>query len=65
MNNTAASPGRTCCRPEKGGGAGKSFVVPPEQLVAADVDWLVVCPCGFRIPQAKREMRTMVEAPWW
>ncbi|GAB4813238.1 hypothetical protein N2152v2_000284 [Parachlorella kessleri] len=51
--------------PKDGGGAGKSFTVEPEQLLASDPDWLIICPCGFEIPQALREMRIMVEAPWW
>ncbi len=51
------------CR--EGGGAGKSFVATPEQLAESDPDWIIICPCGFQIPQARREMRTMEEAPWW
>lgn len=36
-----------------------------EELVAADPDIIVVCPCGFDIPRTRQEMPVLVQRPEW
>eukprot|EP00850_Spirogloea_muscicola_P023641 SM000374S13837 [mRNA] locus=s374:60548:65025:+ [translate_table: standard] len=52
------------CRGQ-GRGAGESFRVSPEQVVAVDPDWIIVCPCGLDIQTTKRELEAVATRAWW
>ena len=50
--------GRHPCNEPKvecGGGAGKSFAVSPEAIVASAPDLVIVCPCGLDLPATRKE----------
>lgn len=47
-----------------GGGAGKSIVVTPEQVVASDPDWVIICCCGLNIEDTKKHLTAMSEKEW-
>ena len=36
-----------------------------EALAAADVDWIVVCPCGLDLEQTAKELPALTSQPWW
>eukprot|EP00850_Spirogloea_muscicola_P003389 SM000013S26558 [mRNA] locus=s13:1001004:1007565:- [translate_table: standard] len=48
-----------------GRGAGESFRVSPEQVVAVDPDWIIVCPCGLNIQTTKKELEAVSLRAWW
>lgn len=45
--------------------AGKSVVIPPEILVAARPQALIISPCGFSLPHAMTAARQLQGRPWW
>ena len=53
-----------CCR-GPGQGAPASFAMSHEALAAADVDWIVVCPCGLDLEQTAKELPALTSQPWW
>ena len=42
-----------------------SFAIPPERLIEADPEYLVVAPCGFNLERALREKPLLEALPWW
>eukprot|EP00754_Rhynchopus_humris_P038361 Rhum_TRINITY_DN20992_c0_g1::Rhum_TRINITY_DN20992_c0_g1_i1::g.172822::m.172822/K02016/ABC.FEV.S; iron complex transport system substrate-binding protein len=47
------------------GGAGKSFPIPPEQVVASDPDVVIICPCGFKMPESQKEADNLYNNMEW
>jgi len=48
------------------GGAGKSYPIDPDALVASDPDLIILCPCGLDLPSVRREAdRLAAKAGWW
>lgn len=45
--------------------AGKSVRVPPEVLVAAQPEYLVICPCGRTLDQARADASILTREAWW
>lgn len=45
--------------------AGKSRRITPEELVAAQVEALIVCPCGLGLDAVRRETEALAKQPWW
>lgn len=43
----------------------KSRQVTPEDVVAAQPDRVVICPCGYDLDAIRRELPTLVERDWW
>ena len=55
-----------CCGYDSGnGGAGPSVRIAPEAVVQADVDWIIVCPCGFTIEDTLKEAHLLSTKSWW
>jgi len=48
-----------------GGGAGKSIVVTPEQVVESDPDWVIICCCGLNMEDTKKHLPAMSEKEWF
>jgi iron complex transport system substrate-binding protein len=46
-------------------GYGPSTRISPEDLCGAKPEFLIVCPCGFDIPLARRCANTLSREPWW
>lgn len=42
-----------------------SFVVPWEDVLAAEPDVLVIMPCGFDVARTRREIRLLTQRPGW
>lgn len=42
-----------------------SAAIEPQKLAEADLDWLIVAPCGFDLPRTMRERMQLEEQPWW
>ena len=36
-----------------------------EALVAADPDFIVICPCGLDLEQTRKELPALTTQPWW
>lgn len=45
--------------------AGKSIVVPAAVLVASRPEYLIVCPCGLTLAQARVETAKLARESWW
>ncbi len=43
----------------------KSRLVTPEQLVAAQPQHVVICPCGYDLAAIRRELETLTAQRWW
>ena len=48
-----------------GQGAPPSFAMSHEALVAADPDFIVICPCGLDLEQTCTELPALTTQPWW
>lgn len=48
-----------------GGGAGKSFAVAPETILASAPDVVVIAPCGLALDLAAREAGAIASADWF
>lgn len=53
------------CHYSGDGGAGPSIRIPHQALVDADCDWIIVCPCGFKIEDTKKEEDLLSSKAWW
>jgi iron complex transport system substrate-binding protein len=42
-----------------------SFAMAAEQLLAADPEYLVVAPCGFKLERTMQELPVLEQYPWW
>jgi iron complex transport system substrate-binding protein len=42
-----------------------SRAISPEELTAADPDFIIVAPCGFDLERACREQECLGRQPWW
>ncbi len=45
--------------------AGKSVPVPPQALASSRPEFLVICPCGRTLDQAREDAATLAREPWW
>ena len=45
--------------------AGKSIVVPAEAIVACQPEYLFICPCGMKMPQAHAAAETLARQSWF
>ncbi|MCS6989650.1 MAG: cobalamin-binding protein [Chloroherpetonaceae bacterium] len=43
----------------------KSFVIEPSTLAEANPDVIIVAPCGFKLPQTKRDLPLLASKPEW
>ena len=46
-------------------GAGPSFTVSPEELVASNPDVVIIAPCGLDMSSTIRETKPLLQKPWW
>mmetsp|Transcript_35584 Transcript_35584/g.83159 ORF Transcript_35584/g.83159 Transcript_35584/m.83159 type:complete len:430 (+) Transcript_35584:84-1373(+) len=53
------------CQGHSNNGAGKSFPIPSEKLVQSDPDFVVICCCGLKLPETRREASRLQAQPWW
>jgi iron complex transport system substrate-binding protein len=42
-----------------------SSAIPPEHLLAADPEYIIVAPCGFNLERALKEQAVLEAQPWW
>ncbi len=42
-----------------------SAVLPPDKLIEANPEFLIVAPCGFNLQRAAAERETLERYPWW
>lgn len=47
------------------GAGGKSRSISPDELVAAQPEWLIVCPCGLDLEDTRRELSKVLTSRWW
>jgi iron complex transport system substrate-binding protein len=45
--------------------AGKSVTVPARALASSRPDFLIICPCGRTLKQAREDVATLAREPWW
>ena len=50
---------------EAHGGAGKSFAVSADKVVAMEPELVVVAPCGLDLAATRREAANLAAQPWW
>ena len=53
------------CHYSGDGGAGPSIRIAHQALIDADCDWIIVCPCGFKIEDTKKEEDLLSSKAWW
>jgi iron complex transport system substrate-binding protein len=42
-----------------------SSAIPPERMLGADPEYLIIAPCGFNLERALREHAILEACPWW
>lgn len=47
------------------GPAHPSGKVPPDDVIALDPDWIICCPCGLELDEARKELAEIAGADWW
>ena len=48
-----------------GAGAGRSFAVSAEAVVASEPELVIVCPCGLDLDMTRREAARLQSTDWW
>ncbi len=61
----AAHPLNPTPRGDGAAGAPPSRRVTPEELIAARLDAVIICPCGLDLGRAKNEAAALASQPWW
>jgi len=66
LNPTAIKPGHgAAAGPQHGEQvAGPSRTITPEEALASDPQWLVVCPCGFDLERSTAAAKAFLSQPW-